>query len=81
VPSTELHGSGLEPAAISPFSAQWMSFVDPSRAREVLGFRHEPVAVGMGKVVASFLAHAPGSPPAGYRHRPAELRLAEGRVA
>jgi len=81
VPSTELHGSGLEPAAISPFSARWMSFVDPSRARDVLGFRHEPVAVGMGKVVASFLAHAPPGPPAGYRHRPAELRLAEGRAA
>jgi nucleoside-diphosphate-sugar epimerase len=81
VPATELFGSGLDPAAISPFSARWMSFVDPTRARDVLGFRHEPVAVGMGKVVAAFLAHAPPGPPANYRHRPAELRLAEGRAA
>jgi nucleoside-diphosphate-sugar epimerase len=76
VSSADLRAAGLEPAAISPFSGRWMSSIDPSRARDLLGFRHEPVAAGMAKVVASFLAHAPASPPDGYRHRGAELRLA-----
>jgi hypothetical protein len=57
-----------------------MSFLDPSRARDVLGFRHEPLEVGLGKVAASFLAHVPPEPPANLAHRPAELRLAAGRA-
>ncbi|HVP67307.1 MAG TPA: epimerase [Anaeromyxobacteraceae bacterium] len=69
----------LDPVAISPFSGRWMSFLDPSRARDELGFRHESLRGYLGKVVASFLAHPPASPPDGYRSRPAELRLA-GRL-
>ncbi len=75
VPSAELRGAGLEPQAISPFSGRWMSFVDPSLARDELGFRHEPIDATLGKIVASFLAHVPADPPAGYRNRQAELRL------
>jgi nucleoside-diphosphate-sugar epimerase len=78
VTSRELIAAGLEPERISPFSGRWMSFLDPSRARDELGFRHEPLETGLGKVVASFLSHVPPEPPANYRRRPAELRLAAG---
>lgn len=81
VPSAELRAAGLDPQWISPFSGRWMSFLDPSRARDVLGFRHEPLDAGLGKVVASFLAHVPPDPPANLSHRPAELRIAAGRPA
>jgi nucleoside-diphosphate-sugar epimerase len=79
VPSADLREAGLEPQAISPFSGRWMSFVDPSLARDELGFRHEPLDATLGKTVASFLAHVPPAPPAGYRNRPAELRLLGAR--
>ncbi len=75
VPAAELRAAGLEPQSVSPFSGRWMSFVDPSRARDELGFRHEPLDATLGKIVASFLAHVPADPPSGYRNRPAELRL------
>jgi nucleoside-diphosphate-sugar epimerase len=79
VPSADLRAAGLEPQAVSPFSGRWMSFLDPSRARDELGFRHEPLDAVLGKIVASFLAHVPPEPPAGYRSRPAELRLLGAR--
>jgi hypothetical protein len=80
VPSADLRAAGLEPQAISPFSGRWMSFIDPTRARDELRFRHEPLEAVLGKIVASFLAHVPAEPPAGYRNRPAELRLLGARA-
>jgi nucleoside-diphosphate-sugar epimerase len=59
--------AGLRPVAVSPFSGEWMSFIDPARAREALGFRHEPLRQYLDKIVSSFLAHPPDSPPEGYR--------------
>ena len=53
-----------------------MSFVDPALARQELGFRHEPLAAYLDKIVTSFLAHPPAEPPPGYEKRDAELRLA-----
>ncbi len=76
VPADRLVAAGIAPEAISPFSTPWMSFLDPSRARRELGFRHEPLDGYLGKIVASFLAHPPPSPPDGYRHRALELEIA-----
>ena len=76
VPAEVLAAEGIPTLAVSPFSGRWMSFLDPSRAREELGFRHEPLDSYLGKVVASFLGHVPPAPPEGYRYRPEELRLA-----
>ena len=75
-PAEALAAAGLDPVAVSPFSGRWMSLLDPSLAKDELGFRHEPLRTYLGKVVASFLAHAPAEPPEGYRSRGAELRLA-----
>lgn len=71
-----VRAAGLDPLLLSPFSGTWMSFLDPSLAKAELGFRHEPLASYIGKIVSAFLAHPPQSPPPGYEHRQAELQLA-----
>jgi nucleoside-diphosphate-sugar epimerase len=76
VASEALAGAGLDPRAMSPFSTRWMSFIDPSRARDELGFRHEPLDAYLGKIAASFLARPPPTPPASYSEREKEIAIA-----
>jgi nucleoside-diphosphate-sugar epimerase len=76
VAADALGPAGLTPAGVSPFSTRWMSFLDPARARDELGFRHLPLDEYLGRVVASFLAHPPPAPPPSYAARPRELALA-----
>ena len=68
--------AGLDPLQASPFSTRWMSFLDPTRARDELGFRHLPLDQYLGRIVASFLAHPPATPPDGYGRRDREVALA-----
>lgn len=75
VPRGRLTAAGLDPVKVSPFSGRWMSFLDPSRAKEALGFTHEPVASYYGKIVASFLAHPPADRPEGYADRAREVEM------
>jgi nucleoside-diphosphate-sugar epimerase len=77
VPREALLREGLDPVAVSPFSGRWMSFIDPARARDELGFRHLPAREYMGRIVASFLAHPPADRPKGYAGRDREVALAE----
>lgn len=72
-----LREKGLDPRDVSPFSVRWMSCLDPALAKAELGFRHEPLAEYLGRIVASFLAHPPESPPPGYARRAEEIALAE----
>jgi nucleoside-diphosphate-sugar epimerase len=76
VPSDQLRAAGLVPEAISPFSGQWMSFLDPGKALAEWKIHPESVATYLPKIVASFLACAPKSPPDNYQTRAAELSLA-----
>jgi nucleoside-diphosphate-sugar epimerase len=76
VPLESVRAAGLDPLLLSPFSGSWMSFLDPSRAKAELGFRHEPLGTYLDKIVTAFLAHPRPEPPPGYEHRAAELRLA-----
>jgi len=76
VPAERVRAAGLDPLIVSPFSGQWMSFLDPARAKAELGFRHEPLGAYLDKIVTSFLAHPPAEAPPGYESRAAELRLA-----
>ncbi|MBI3726231.1 NAD-dependent epimerase/dehydratase family protein, partial [bacterium] len=78
VPVSEeaLAWSGLVTREFSPYSTRWMSYIDPALARRELGFRHEPLASYLGKIVASYLASPPPAPPPGYASRDAELALA-----
>ncbi len=71
-----LAAAGLDPLLLSPFSGRWMSFIDPGLAKAELGFRHEPLASYLDKIVTSFLANPPQAPPPGYEHRATETRLA-----
>ncbi|HZZ84126.1 MAG TPA: NAD-dependent epimerase/dehydratase family protein [Anaeromyxobacteraceae bacterium] len=80
VPSDRLLASGLDPLALSPFSGAWMSFLDPTRARVELGFRHELLDVCLGRIAASWLAHPPEDAPPGHERRAVELELARGAV-
>jgi nucleoside-diphosphate-sugar epimerase len=76
VSSGRLRDAGLDPVDVSPFSGRWMSFLDPSRAKEELGFRHEPLRHYLDKIVTAFLSQPPLEPPANYKDRAAELALA-----
>jgi nucleoside-diphosphate-sugar epimerase len=51
--------AGLDPLVLSPFSGRWMSFLDPSRARSELGFRHQPLASYLDLIVAAFVSQPP----------------------
>src|SRR5262249_36005976 len=62
--------------AISPFSQVWMSCLSPSLAIRELGFRPTPFSEYAPSIVASFLAHAPKTPPENYSFRGKELALA-----
>jgi nucleoside-diphosphate-sugar epimerase len=75
VPAYAIEARGVRPVEISPFSGRWMSFVDPTRAREELGWRPTPVPEALARIVAAYLAHPPASPPEGYRHRALERDL------
>jgi nucleoside-diphosphate-sugar epimerase len=72
----DLEGAGLDPVKVSPFSGRWMSFLDPARARDELGFVPTPLATALLSIVASFLAHPPAAPPEAYATRARELALA-----
>jgi nucleoside-diphosphate-sugar epimerase len=75
VPMGVIEAAGLEVKAVSPFTTRWTSRLDPSRAREELGFRPRPLADALDVIVRSFLAHLPPQPPDGYATRATELRL------
>jgi nucleoside-diphosphate-sugar epimerase len=75
VPAAKIVEAGLVPVRVSPFSGRWMSFVDPSRAKQELGFRHEPLASYLDKIVAAFLARPPHDTPPGYADRAREKVL------
>jgi nucleoside-diphosphate-sugar epimerase len=74
--AAELEAAGLDLLAVSPFSGRWMSLLDPSRAREDLGFRHRPLRACLEAVVSCLLAHPPADRPAGYAGREREVALA-----
>jgi len=76
VSAERLTAAGLHPRDVSPFSARWMSRLDPSRAKSELGFRHASPHRYLEPIVASFLAHPPAAPPEEYAQRALELELA-----
>jgi nucleoside-diphosphate-sugar epimerase len=76
VPVERVRAARLDPLLLSPFSGQWMSFLDPGCAKAELGFRHQPLGSYLDKIVTAFLAHPPADPPPGYEHRERERRLA-----
>jgi nucleoside-diphosphate-sugar epimerase len=78
VPAQRILAAGLDPLLISPFSGHWMSFLDPARAKDEIGFHHEALRSYLDKIVTSFLAHPCADPPPGYESRAIERTLAAG---
>ncbi len=76
IPATKLQAERIRPAAISPFSGRWMSFLDPTLANTELGFDHEPPATYLDKIITTYLNAPPDAPPANYATRADEIRLA-----
>lgn len=76
IASDAIRAAGLDARGVSPFSVRWMSNLDPGLAKAELGFHHEPLREYLGRIVASFLAHAPLSPPPSYAKRREEIALA-----
>jgi nucleoside-diphosphate-sugar epimerase len=76
VSADELGAADLRAVDFSPFSDPQMSLLDPGLAEAELGFTHEPPASYLPKIVSSFLAHPPASPPPSYARRAEELALA-----
>jgi nucleoside-diphosphate-sugar epimerase len=76
VAAQRIRAAGLAVKEVSPFSSAWMSFLSPARAAAELQFRATPLRIGLGRIVASFLAHPPADRPAGYARRAEELALA-----
>lgn len=75
VPRETIRAAGLRLADVSPFDDPWMSFLDPARARDELGFHHAPVSRTLAEITACFLARTPADRPAGYARRALELPL------
>jgi nucleoside-diphosphate-sugar epimerase len=76
VAGERIEAAGLRVTDVSPFSGRWMSLIDPSRARDELGFRHAPLEQTLAATVASFLSHTPQDRPSRYARRDAEVRIA-----
>lgn len=78
VPSDEqLSTAGLTAVGVSPFSGRWMSCLDPSLGRKVLGLHHERLDGYVGATVHALLHRWPKTPPPALAQRPAERALAE----
>jgi nucleoside-diphosphate-sugar epimerase len=78
VPADRIRAAGLRPIDVSPFDDPWMSYLDPGRARDELGFRHAPLERTLAAIASSFLTHTPSDRPPGYARRDAERRLVAG---
>jgi nucleoside-diphosphate-sugar epimerase len=61
----------------SPFSSPWMSELDNQPSKAELGMTYSPVRLYLEKLVA-FYQSAQLPVPAGYKHRPEELKVAAG---
>jgi nucleoside-diphosphate-sugar epimerase len=77
IETPDVVAAGFTPRTLSPFSTPWMSVLDPSKAESELGFRHEPLYLYLGKIMASLVAYARATPPEGYERRAEEIALCE----
>ena len=76
VPERELLEKEI-PLDISPFSGHWVSYLDPTYAREEIGFRTTPLEKWLKPTIYYFMEEYQGEKPANYRYRSREIELAE----
>jgi nucleoside-diphosphate-sugar epimerase len=75
VPADVISNAGLRVLELSPYSTRWMSYIDPSLARDELRFRSTPLPEMLARVVGAFLTSPPPEPPPGYERRSLERTL------
>lgn len=68
----QLVAAGIDPVQATSLNSKWMSALDASRAKEVLGFTHEPLDAWLPQVVHGFMARWSEAPPS-MKQRPLEL--------
>lgn len=76
VSSLELLHHGLDPA-FSPYSGQWISFMDITKAEQELGFRPTPVRKWLRTTIDWFLNKYQGEKPPNYALRSRERDFAQ----
>ncbi len=76
LPAASISSAGLRMTEVSPYSTRWMSYIDPSLARNELGFRSTNLPEVLARVVGAFLTAPPSAPPPGYEQRALERTLA-----
>ena len=69
----ELRARGLDPLLACPFNQRWMSALDATRARDQLGFTHEPMSEWVPAALQASMARWNDTPPPSMAHRPLEL--------
>ena len=74
VKRSELEAQGFLPDC-SPFSERWMSALDNSRSKDVLGISYTPLREYLAQLVQHYRDKAP-APPLTFRRRRAELAFA-----
>lgn len=62
---------------ISPFSGRWVSYLDPSLAREEINFKSTPINQWLAKTVHWFMHEYNGPQPENYVNRRKEISLAQ----
>lgn len=78
VKRSELEAQGFLPDC-SPFSERWMSALDNSRSKEVLGIRYTPLRDYLAQLLRHYENSSP-APPLTFRRRHAELGFARSIV-
>jgi nucleoside-diphosphate-sugar epimerase len=65
------------PTEISPFSGRWVSYLDPSLAREEINFKSTPINQWLSRTIHWFMHEYDGPQPENYLNRSKEISLAQ----
>lgn len=70
-----LTAAGIDPVQAASINSRWMSALDATKAKQQLGFQHEPLEAWLPQVVHGFMARWQ-EPPASLQQRPLERAFA-----
>lgn len=76
IPSAILEENDISPE-ISPFSGKWVSYLDPSLAKEEINFEPTPINHWLSETIHWFMYEYDGAKPENYVNRENEIALAE----
>lgn len=76
VPLNVLQKLGI-PQEISPFSSQWVSYLDPSLAIQEISFKTTPIKDWLGETINWFIHQYDGPEPQNYQLREKEIELSK----